>query len=99
MIRGWDTALQSMTVGEKATVLITDPERFGYGVEGIPGFVPPNAQLEMEIELLGAEDGADLSTLATSDPLKPVRCIIVRSEHDIYIWRRPLKSIFCQMYC
>ena len=72
MVRGWDTALQSMTVGEKATVLVTDPERFGYGAEGIPPFVPPNAQLEMEIELLGAEDGADLATLATSDPLKPV---------------------------
>lgn len=72
MVRGWDTALQSMTVGEKATVLVTDPERFGYGAEGIPPFVPPNAQLEMEIELLGAEDGADLASLATSDPLKPV---------------------------
>lgn len=71
MIRGWDAALSSMAVGEKATVLVTDPERFGYGAEGIPPFVPPNAQLEMEIELLGAEDGADLSTLATSDPLKP----------------------------
>lgn len=71
MVRGWDTALQSMTVGEKATVLVTDPERFGYGAEGIPPFVPPNAQLEMEIELLGAEDGADLASLATSDPLKP----------------------------
>lgn len=76
MIRGWDAALSSMTVGEKATVLVTDPERFGYGAEGIPPFVPPNAPLEMEIELLGAEDGADLSTLATSDPLKPVsQCI------------------------
>ena len=73
MIRGWDTALQTMTVGEKATVVVTDAERFGYGAEGIPPFVPPNSQLEMEIELLGAEDGADLSSLATSDPLKPVR--------------------------
>lgn len=36
MIRGWDAALTSMTVGEKATVLVTDPERFGYGAEGIP---------------------------------------------------------------
>ena len=77
MIRGWDAALSSMTVGEKATVLVTDPDRFGYGAEGIPPFVPPNAQLEMEIELLGAEDGADLSTLATSDPLKPVRRVNV----------------------
>ena len=83
MIRGWDAALSSMTVGEKATVLVTDPERFGYGAEGIPPFVPPNAQLEMEIELLGAEDGADLSTLATSDPLKPVS----QTYFEHFYWR------------
>lgn len=89
MIRGWDAALSTMAVGEKATVLVTDPERFGYGAEGIPPFVPPNAQLEMEIELLGAEDGADLSTLATSDPLKPVSRVNALRLFAVYFAQLP----------
>ena len=89
MIRGWDAALQTMTVGEEAKIVVTDAERFGYGAEGIPPFVPPNSPLEMEIELLGAEDGADLSSLATSDALKPVR-----DMHDL-CWQQ----LFCIRHC
>jgi len=77
MIRGWDAALVTMSVGEKATVTVTDAEKFGYGAGGIPPFVPPGSDLLMDIEVLGVEDGmamsADLTTgtVSTSEPLKP----------------------------
>lgn len=42
MIRGWDAAVRTMREGERATVHINNPN-FGYGEEGVPPFVPPNA--------------------------------------------------------
>lgn len=56
MIEGWDLALASMSVGEKATIRIDDAERFGYGAQGIEGFVPPMAKLQIEMEVLEAEE-------------------------------------------
>jgi len=71
MIRGWEEALRTMEVGERATVRITDAEAYGYGAAGVPPFVPPGAEIEMELQVLDAEEGVDMSMLATSDPLKP----------------------------
>lgn len=56
MILGWDRALASMKVGEKAIVHVQDAETFGYGKEGVKGFVPENAELDLEIEVLSVED-------------------------------------------
>jgi FK506-binding protein 3 len=51
LIRGWDEALLTMSVGEKATVTI-EPE-WGYGAKGLPdGNIGPNETLIFEIELL-----------------------------------------------
>mmetsp|Transcript_47576 Transcript_47576/g.88316 ORF Transcript_47576/g.88316 Transcript_47576/m.88316 type:complete len:292 (-) Transcript_47576:518-1393(-) len=71
MIKGWELALQTMELGERATVRVTDARQFGYGDAGVPPFVPPGAEIEMDMEILDVEAGIDLSTLATSDPLKP----------------------------
>ena len=51
LIRGWDEALLTMSVGEKATVTI-EPE-WAYGAKGLKeGGIGPNETLIFEIELL-----------------------------------------------
>nr|CAB3246464.1 peptidyl-prolyl cis-trans isomerase FKBP3-like [Phallusia mammillata] len=50
VIRGWDEALLTMSVGEKAEITI-EPE-WGYGKAGKPeAKIPPNATLVFEVEL------------------------------------------------
>ena len=86
MIDGWDRALATMEVGEKAIVSITDAEKFGYGAAGVSPVIPPNAALEIEIEIFEAEEQKNLGVagvagitgmtgsgdLGNLDPNKPV---------------------------
>lgn len=60
MIPGFDVAIRSMKEGERATVRISDP-KYGYGEAGVPPFVPPNAQLEVDLEVLDIEENVGLS--------------------------------------
>ncbi|KAG2393829.1 hypothetical protein C9374_003593 [Naegleria lovaniensis] len=50
VIRGWDIALASMKVGEKALVEIDSA--YAYGARGAGSDIPPNSTLNFEIELL-----------------------------------------------
>lgn len=50
VIAGWDEALQLMSKGEKATVIL--PPHLAYGSAGAGGVIPPNAILKFEIEVL-----------------------------------------------
>ena len=51
MIKGWDEGFASMKVGEKATLKIRHD--YGYGKTGSPPKIPPEAELDFEVELLG----------------------------------------------
>merc|ERR1711862_683081 len=51
VIRGWDEGVMKMSLGEKAKLSITSD--FGYGARGAGGVIPPNADLNFEVELLG----------------------------------------------
>lgn len=69
MIKGWDKALRTMTVGERSIFRITDPE-WGYGETGVPPLIPPNAVLEFDIEVLDTQlptTNIDFDSLATAD--------------------------------
>mmetsp|Transcript_24227 Transcript_24227/g.38812 ORF Transcript_24227/g.38812 Transcript_24227/m.38812 type:complete len:165 (-) Transcript_24227:114-608(-) len=50
VIRGWDEGVVQMSLGEKATLKIKAD--FGYGSQGAGSDIPPNADLNFEVELL-----------------------------------------------
>lgn len=51
VIPAWNEALQTMKVGGKRKIFV--PSKLGYGATGKPPNIPPNTNLEFEIELLG----------------------------------------------
>ena len=50
VIQGWDMGFDGMKVGTKAVLFI--PSAMGYGARGAGAAIPPNADLEFEVELL-----------------------------------------------
>lgn len=86
MIDGWEKALSTMSVGEKSVVYVDGSAAavYGYGSDGVGDIVPPNAALELEIEILDAEEQKNLGMagqavtgmtgsgeLGALDPMKP----------------------------
>tara|TARA_B110000008_G_scaffold263335_1_gene286600 strand:+ start:81 stop:476 length:396 start_codon:yes stop_codon:yes gene_type:complete len=50
VIKGWDQVVRTMKKGERAIHHI--PSHLAYGTTGMPRVIPPNADLDFEIEIL-----------------------------------------------
>jgi len=50
VVQGLDEGIKGMFLGEKRRLHV--PSRLGYGIEGKPPNIPPNANLVCEVELL-----------------------------------------------
>ena len=51
VIQCWDEAVAAMTLGERA--MVTCSADTAYGDRGAGGVIPPNADLQFDVELLG----------------------------------------------
>merc|ERR1712000_718542 len=51
LIKGWDEAVPTMKVGEKAVLDISSD--YGYGAQAIPNLIPAHSDLIFEVELVG----------------------------------------------
>ena len=50
LIRGWDAAVASMQVGERARFTVAP--QMAYGATGVPPVIPPNSEVELDIKVL-----------------------------------------------
>jgi len=56
---GLEASIKSMRKGERSRFLV--PSKNAFGTDGLPPLVPPNADVEYEIELLNFTSVSDLS--------------------------------------
>ena len=68
VIKGWEQGVKGMKVGEMRRLTI--PADLGYGATGADDFIPPNATLVFDIELLTITASVSLGQATPADLLK-----------------------------
>lgn len=90
MIEGWEEALKTMRIGERAIVRIS-PE-MGYGASGFAPVVPQNAEIELDLEILDAKarSAIDFDTLSIGDPDTPRTPESIAAAYDSLMEQKAL---------
>merc|ERR1712241_1367792 len=57
VIAGWDQGVMKMSLGERAVLHV--PSNLGYGSQGAGDGIPPNADLDFDVELLNIGTSED----------------------------------------
>ena len=65
VIKGWDIGVASMTLGEKAELVLAAD--YAYGAKGAGASIPPNAALTFMVELVRIGDGPMAARFCKSD--------------------------------
>ncbi|TDN37681.1 hypothetical protein E4631_02120 [Hymenobacter sp. UV11] len=66
VIPGWDDALQQLSKGSKATILI--PSSLAYGKQGSPPAIPANSPLRFDVELTNVQDAPAAGPTSMAPP-------------------------------
>ena len=76
MIDGWEMAICTMKVGERA--LITIPSTLAYGEMGVAPFISPHATILLDLEILDSNPPVqlDFDALGYAEPNTPVRFFV-----------------------
>jgi FKBP-type peptidyl-prolyl cis-trans isomerase len=85
MIDGWDKALRTMSVGERSIIRITD-SNLAYGTKGVQPFIPSNATIEMDIEVLDsvlASTNIDFDSLANLADKTPTTAKDIANAYSV----------------
>jgi len=77
MVSGWDVAVTTMRVGEKARIVVAP--RYGYGNKGVPPVIAPDTTLVFEVEVLSLDKAFTPTNFRELDPTN-VRDIKAISE-------------------
>mmetsp|Transcript_37926 Transcript_37926/g.66866 ORF Transcript_37926/g.66866 Transcript_37926/m.66866 type:complete len:140 (-) Transcript_37926:106-525(-) len=54
VIQGWDQGVMKMSLGQRGVLFV--PSALGYGASGAGGVIPPNADLNFDVEVLKIGD-------------------------------------------
>lgn len=78
VIKGWEAAVATMRVGEKAEIVVGPA--YGYGRRGMPPVIPGSATLTFDVEVVDAQGGLDRGGLKDVPEFNPE---IARTVEDI----------------
>ncbi len=70
VIKGWDEGVKTMKKGEKA--MLTIKPEYGYGAQGSPPTIPPDATLQFEVELLSWNSVKDITPAKDGGVIKSI---------------------------
>lgn len=97
VIEGWDLGLPNMSLGERAILHV--PSELAYGPGGAGGIIPPNADLDFDIELLRIGGATDPMLVFLAVAVSIAVCCLVVAAYRVLCHRKMTSSAEFQDFC